>query len=203
MTRLTDPLARPADWVDNEALWARYDLSRIRRYPTDLGFECWIDPPGGKILTSDPAVYLTFHGWGALDYSGHNYAVLHLDGDEIVITSEQRGTDRVDFSHDLAERTKDGAQIWHVDRLFRSFTVPDHESYPWVIFADYLPPKHVRGIDGFRDRQHQERAMAVLRTLLSIHGGNIMAAVRGEETRGMAMIGDALQAKLESGELIR
>ena len=146
---------------------------------------------------------MTFHGWGTQDYPAFSYAVLHFDGDDIVITSDHDNPEEIYFSHDLAEKSEDGAQIWHVDHLFRSFTVPDHESYPWVHFAYYPPKKKVEGIYQFSSWKHQQRAMELIEILLSCYGGNAIAALRGEHTKGKVIIGEGLKKKLERGELIK
>ena len=106
------------------------------------------------------------------------------------------------FAWGCADKTEGGVFICRVDHLFRTFEVPDFDRYPWVTMWTVLPAIDVRGLNAFRDHAHQNRAIGMIRTLLSCHNGNPMSAIRGEETRGHVVIGDKLQAQLDSGALI-
>ena len=106
------------------------------------------------------------------------------------------------FSHDLADKTEDGIQIWRVDRLFRRFVIPDHEKYPWVLLAHPLPKVEIAGLSGFQDWKHQRRVIRLIKTLLSCKGGSDVAALRGEKTQGKVIFGQKLLDQLELGELI-
>ncbi|MEO9826791.1 MAG: hypothetical protein ABJF50_20500 [Paracoccaceae bacterium] len=197
-----DPLARPPDWVDRSRDWLNVDDSKVPRYRTDTGLEYWIEARSTSILTSDPKVSLTFHGNDAHSYKGHSFAILHLDGDRIIITSDDPDPEKITFAWDFADKTEEGVFIWRVDHLFRAFHIPNFDRYPWVNNWHVLPKVHVQGIAAFRDKDHQNRAIGLIKTLLSCHNGNVMSAVRGKETRGHVVIGDALQAKLNNGSLI-
>ncbi|WP_439570181.1 hypothetical protein [Roseovarius mucosus] len=204
----SDLLKRPPDWVDFSEQWRRVKEGTAFAgktppiYKSEDGFEYWVEAECQKIRTSDPTIFMSFHGWCAHGYEGHHYAMLHDRGDRIVITSKPNDRQTVCFAHDLADKTEDGAQIWHVDELFRRFIIPDHESYPWVTSAGYLPMVEIVGLNGFRDRQHQERVIRLIETLLSCRGGADLAALRGETTRGKVVFGQKLLDQLERGALI-
>lgn len=204
----SDQLKRPKDWEDFSEQWRRVKAGPAfvgkspPRYKSEDGFEYWIEPEGPKVLMSDPSIFFTFHGWGAHDYEGHSYAILHDYGDGIVITSLPNEHQKVCFNHDLADKTEDGCQIWRVDQLFCRFEIPDHESYPWVGMAHALPKIEIAGLSGFRDWKHQERVVRLIKTLLSCKGGSDLAALRGETTQGKVIFGQKLLDQLELGTLI-
>lgn len=202
MIEQRDPLARPNDWVSFEEQWRSFDRSKVVQHVSKSNLKYWVEPYGPKILTDDPEIHLSFHGWGAQDYEGYSYALLHHKGDVITITSEPGNSGQITFSYDIADQTPEGAQVWHVDCLFQEFDVPDHEQYPWVTLAEHLPTKRVSGISVFRNRAHQTEIVDLIATLLSCHNGNVMAALRGELTQGKVVFGEKLVEKLEAGSLI-
>ena len=197
-----DPLAQPPDWVDPSRKWLKIDESKVPHYQSGTGLEYWIEARSNSIVTRDSKISFSFHSNSSHGYKGHSFAILHLDGDRIVVTSDHPDPEKISFAWDFADKTESGVFIWRIDRLFRAFDIPDFDRYPWVTTWSVLPKIRVQGITAFRDKTHQDRAIDMIRTLLSCHGGNAMAAVREEETRGHVMIGDALQANLDSGALI-
>ena len=198
-----DPLERPPDWVAPSLKWLDFDESRVPRYRTEDGLEYWIEARSASVRTSDPKTSLTFHSHGSHGYKGHSFAILHLDGERIVLTSDHPSDpERICFAWDFADKTEDGVFIWRVDHLFRTFEIPDFDRFPWATNWASLPTIEVRGLNAFRDRAHQNRAVGMIRTLLSCHNGNPLSAIRGEETRGHVVKGDTLQKQLDSGALI-
>lgn len=196
-----DPLKRPDDY-DPEAVWAKYDFSKVRRYQSPLGFEYWLDIPKNAVRTSDPEIHLSLHSYFAHGYSGHSYAELHFDGCFVVLTQDHNDPEKISFGPRYSEKTEDGAQIWHIDQIFRTFTIPDGEGYPWVSGFLSLPMRAVQGMDHFESRAQQDRFIALVTTLFSCLSGSSRAAMDGEITKGVAVFGEDLKAKLESGAFI-
>ena len=199
----TNNLQRPADWVDprNQARMA--DTSRVRHYFTPDGIEYWYDYGEMAIRTNDPDIYLSFHSFYAYQYRGHSYAILHFDGGFVTITQDWKRPDDVVFSPDYSERTPEGAQVWHVDHIFRKLVLPDCESYPWVEKAEALPVKTVSGFEKFRSIEQQDRFIHLITTLLSCYSGVPNKVLRGEVTKGHVVFGEELKKSFESGELIK
>lgn len=196
-------MRRPEGWVDPREFLKTRDLSKVRRYTSDLGFTYWIDPVGNRIQTDRPGVCMTFHQCYGFDYIGHSYAKMHVGDEFAVITNKISDPKRVSFSPDFSETSEDGAQIWHVGELFRVLELPDNETYPWVEMISLLPRRRIEGIDGFRDEAEQTEYLSLIQTLLSCHDGVMFNAIDGSETRGRAVFGSELTDKIRRGALIK
>jgi hypothetical protein len=200
---LPDPLERPVDWIDPKESQRARDYSKIRRYQASEGFEYWLDPLNNMIRTSLPDVFLSFHAFHAPGYAGYSYAMLHYEPGTVVLTKYSEDSDTVaTFSPILSERTADGAQIWHIDQIFRVLALPDHERFPWVEYDFQLPKTEVRGLSSFASRSEQCRFIYLCETLLSCHDGIADTARDGSITKGKVIWGKELQVKFECGEFI-
>jgi len=197
-----DPLRRPDDWVEPSEHPAHPDYSNSPRYLGADGLEHWWDIKSGIIRTSDPTVSLSFHSFYSHGYAGHSYAKLHFDGNFATITKDWKSRTSVAFSPDYSERTDCGAQIWHVDHIFRTFHLPDSERYPWVSLPSVMPKTTVQGMSRFSNLEQQERFIHLVTTLLSCHDGSPARARRGEEAHGKVIFGDKLKHAFRMGQLI-
>ncbi len=199
-----DPLRRPDDWVDwKERNIKTRDVSKVPRYVEPDGMEHWWDVNENVIRTNDEKVFLSFHSYYARDFVGFSYAKLHFDGSFVTITQDHDPAERVVLSPNYRQRTEEGELVWHVDQIFRTFKLPDNESYPWVEHADALPVVEVRGMDGFKSVGQQSRFIHLIKTLLSRHDGLVEDALIGRQAKGKVIFGDKLLRSFETGELTR
>tara|TARA_R110002072_G_scaffold302487_1_gene485637 strand:- start:3104 stop:3709 length:606 start_codon:yes stop_codon:yes gene_type:complete len=199
---ILDPLRRPDDWIDPREHPAHPDYSKVPHYFAADDLEHWWDVKNGVIRTNDDAISMSFHSFYDRDYAGHSYAKLHFDSSFVTITQDAGSPERVMFAPDFADRTDDGALIWHVDHIFGEFELPDTERYPWVTSANLLPTALVSGMKGFENLQQQEKFIHLVTTLLSRHDGVPGKAAVGTEARGKVVFGDELKRLLRSGQLI-
>lgn len=197
-----DPLEKPEGWIAPTDHLKSKDLSKIRRYKSPDGYTYWLDPIQQAIQTDLPGVKMTFHVFFAFDYEGHSFAKLHFDGGYVVLTKKTADPNHIAFLPTPSERTETGAQIWHVDHLFRSFDIVDHDGFPWVDSAWILPKVRVEGMRKFENLDQQDRCLRLIETLLSCHGGSMSRGIDGRETHGKVVFGAELLSGIDSGEFI-
>jgi hypothetical protein len=197
-----DLLAMPEGWTDGREHLLALDLSKVRRYTASTGFEYWPDVVNDRVSTSLTDTYLQFHHCYGFGYVGHSYGTLHFDGSFVTLLRSLPDSREIHFEPNFRERTEDGAQIWHIDEIFRILDLPDCERYPWVDMPDVLPRVEVRGLSNFKNREQQDRFIYLCETLLSCHNGAALSARDGRETRGKVVWGEDISERLASGEYI-
>jgi hypothetical protein len=202
-TGLGDPLARPDGWTDGKEHLRALDLSKTRRYTASAGFEYWPDVVNDRVSTSLTDTYLQFHRCYGFGYSGHSYGTLHFGGEFVTILGSMTDSNPIRFGPHFSERTEDGAQIWHIDEIFRVLDLPDCERYPWVDMPSTLPRVKVIGLSHFKSREQQNRFIYLCETLLSCHNGAALSARDGRETRGKVVWGKDVTEKFSSGAYIK
>jgi hypothetical protein len=197
-----DLLAMPEGWTDGREHLLALDLSKVRRYTASAGFEYWPDVVNSGISTSLPDTYFRFHSCYGHAFRGFSYGTLHFDGAFVTVLRSWCDPDEINFSANFSERAEDGAQIWHIDEIFRVLHVADHEKYPWVRMPQLLPIVEVKGLSSFKDREQQDYFVYLCETLLSCHNGAALSARDGRETKGKVVWGEDISERLASGEYI-